>query len=289
MIDAATIGITLALNNGVSEGIALIRRELAGLDAAVAASGVNLSQLVALAESSGVTVATRAAAALLPVLPRPAAAAQAGAPDADPTAALTRPHAAPFGPALAVPRVLAAEPFAITPGPVRAPIPAQLDASLSLAPVPPAAEVPDYAAFGRALAATPMQPARYPTMGTERDGPPGSELAHAMPMAPIGPVTLSRIEENDEPAPAMRTPAAPIPNSRVASATPTPMAPPPARQPGAPAVAEQMINGDLHLDGYMIGRFISEYLAEAATRPLAGATAFDPRISPAWSGPAGAA
>ena len=50
-----------------------------------------------------------------------------------------------------------------------------------------------------------------------------------------------------------------------------------------------MINGDLHLDGYMIGRFISEYLAEAATRPLAGATGFDPRISPAWSGPAGAA
>ena len=108
-------------------------------------------------------------------------------------------------------------------------------------------------------------------------------------MAPIGPVTLTRIEENGEPAQAMRTPVAPIPNARVAAAPPMPVAPPPARQAAALPETEQLNNGELHPDGYMIGRFISEYLAEAATRPLAGATGFDPRISPAWSGPAGAA
>ena len=68
-----------------------------------------------------------------------------------------------------------------------------------------------------------------------------------------------------------------------------PVAPPSTRHFEASAETEQLINGDLYLDGYMVGRFISEYLAEAATRPPAGATGFDPRISPAWSGPAGAA
>ena len=38
MIDAYTIGITLALNNGVADGIAAIRRDLAALDRAVDAS-----------------------------------------------------------------------------------------------------------------------------------------------------------------------------------------------------------------------------------------------------------
>jgi hypothetical protein len=43
------------------------------------------------------------------------------------------------------------------------------------------------------------------------------------------------------------------------------------------------------MDGDMIGRFIAEHLAEVATRAPAGATAFDPRLSPNWSGLAGVA
>jgi hypothetical protein len=45
MIDAYTIGITLALDNGVAAGIASIRRDLAGLDAAVAVSTANMQRL----------------------------------------------------------------------------------------------------------------------------------------------------------------------------------------------------------------------------------------------------
>jgi len=53
MNDAYTIGITLALDNGVSEGIAVIRRDLASLDAAVAGSMAGLAQLRAAAAGIG--------------------------------------------------------------------------------------------------------------------------------------------------------------------------------------------------------------------------------------------
>ncbi len=52
MIDAYTIGITLALNNGVADGIAAIRRDLASLDRAVQASAAGLAQLRSLAGGS---------------------------------------------------------------------------------------------------------------------------------------------------------------------------------------------------------------------------------------------
>ncbi len=52
MIDAYTIGITLALNNGVAEGIAAIRQDLAALDRAVDASAAGLMQLRAAAGGS---------------------------------------------------------------------------------------------------------------------------------------------------------------------------------------------------------------------------------------------
>ena len=52
MIDAYTIGITLALNNGVADGIAAIRRDLAALDRAVDASAAGLAQLRAAATGS---------------------------------------------------------------------------------------------------------------------------------------------------------------------------------------------------------------------------------------------
>ena len=51
MIDAYTIGITLALNNGVSEGVAAIRRDLEALDRAVDASAAGLAHLRQAAEA----------------------------------------------------------------------------------------------------------------------------------------------------------------------------------------------------------------------------------------------
>src|SRR5580704_17886579 len=45
MIDAYTIGITLALDNGVSEGLATIRRDLLALNGVVEGSGTRLKHL----------------------------------------------------------------------------------------------------------------------------------------------------------------------------------------------------------------------------------------------------
>jgi hypothetical protein len=57
MIDAYTIGITLALEDGVSDGIATIRRDLAGLDAAVAESTARLLTLRKLAADLAIPMA----------------------------------------------------------------------------------------------------------------------------------------------------------------------------------------------------------------------------------------
>jgi hypothetical protein len=64
MIDAYTIGITLALNNGVTEGIIAIRRDLHDLDKAVQSSSAGLMQLRVLA-GSAVAGATAEMARLL--------------------------------------------------------------------------------------------------------------------------------------------------------------------------------------------------------------------------------
>jgi hypothetical protein len=89
MIDAYTIGITLALNNGVSDGIAAIRRDLAALDRAVRVSEAGLVRLRQTADNAVagaaadvarlIDISRRAALALprphvepSPVLPLPA-------------------------------------------------------------------------------------------------------------------------------------------------------------------------------------------------------------------------
>ena len=52
MIDAYEIGITLALQNGVSEGLAAIRRDLGALDQAIAATAQGLARLQAVASGT---------------------------------------------------------------------------------------------------------------------------------------------------------------------------------------------------------------------------------------------
>jgi hypothetical protein len=75
MIDAYTIGITLALEDGVSEGIVAIRRDLAALDAAVADSAARLLMLRKLAAGLAVpkptAEITQTAALFAPAAGRP--------------------------------------------------------------------------------------------------------------------------------------------------------------------------------------------------------------------------
>ncbi len=53
--------------------------------------------------------------------------------------------------------------------------------------------------------------------------------------------------------------------------------------PPAQAASEGPSGGDVYLDGTLVGRWIADHLAREATRPPAGATGFDTRLTPAWS------
>ncbi|MEO8716063.1 MAG: hypothetical protein ABI369_13720 [Acetobacteraceae bacterium] len=60
MIDAYTIGITLALDDGVSEGIKVVRRELATLDRAIAGTAAGLRALSLLGQQVGLVTSDAA-------------------------------------------------------------------------------------------------------------------------------------------------------------------------------------------------------------------------------------
>jgi hypothetical protein len=59
-------------------------------------------------------------------------------------------------------------------------------------------------------------------------------------------------------------------------------------QPVVPSVdtseANRPTHAELHLDGAALGRWVTRYLERQVTRPQAGATGFDPRMSPNWAG-----
>ena len=48
--------------------------------------------------------------------------------------------------------------------------------------------------------------------------------------------------------------------------------------------ADGLVSAELHLDGVAIGRWVTRHLERQVTRPQAGATGFDPRMSPSWTG-----
>lgn len=267
MIDAATIGITLALNNGVSDGIAQIRRELAALDGAVAASSAGLTALTV--QGAGLAVPARVAAALLPAQPRamPATAMH------NETTAVTTP-------------VMAVEPVS-APATSVAPRTSAPAATTERAPaVPP---LPDFAPFGRALAALP---------GTDMDRPVPARGQGVVPVAamdpapppsalPAAPVTIAVPANVPLPQPALRQASAPF-------AAPAPVSLPsrgdapglPDRREAPRAEGAGAATGpvEITLDGTVLARWVSASLAADASRAPAGATAFDPRLSPAWMG-----
>ena len=92
MLEAYEIGITLALQDGVSAGITLIRRDLDALDRAIAATSQNLSRLQA---QSGIAAPTRAS---LPSPPKPPSVSVQPASDPGPPTKPAVPMAVELGP-----------------------------------------------------------------------------------------------------------------------------------------------------------------------------------------------
>ncbi len=48
--------------------------------------------------------------------------------------------------------------------------------------------------------------------------------------------------------------------------------------------ADRTPAADVHLDGTVLGRWVTRYLEREVNRPPAGTTGFDPRMTPNWSG-----
>jgi hypothetical protein len=139
--------------------------------------------------------------------------------------------------------------------------------------------------------------------------PPRSTVSAAMPMptaagpAPIAPLSAPpRIEQHFvnyaapatdfSPAPVAPPSAAPARIAPEPGAPKSPLAPTLGSSPGVPSVEPPPTpqasggpsQGDVYLDGMRVGRWMSDTLAREATRPPAGSTFFDPRLTPSYSG-----
>jgi hypothetical protein len=384
MIDAYTIGVTLALEDGVSEGILQIRRDLAALDAAVAESAARLVMLGKLAKDVGLAMpadrTAQSAALFSPsstvvrTTPAPAAVneAQVVAPGAPPTPSSISSLPIPQSPTPYVPPALKVAvpppppkdgpPYAHSRAPdsplYQAPIaaaaatamqstvgPAIVVPTVIPAPVAPAVqsvsprqELPpeprtapteafDFAAFARSLVpralpapAEPSPLSEHPDLTSEHSEtpaprtqaapaviqmptPPSSWSQTPMPVAPATPTLTTHRPESRSPRATLSKPVQASLNAPTASRpsvspigpVPTmPARPPvftgePSRSPPAVVAGdEQKVDrpafAELHLDGTTLGRWVTRHLEREVTRPQAGATGFDPRMTPSWAG-----
>lgn len=376
MIDAYEIGIRLALENGVSEGLAVIRRDLSALDAAIAHSAAGLTALQQLAAG----VLTPGLPAAKPPTPPPARPPAPNVPPAEPAPrpapVKTEPSTAPvraesegvpirfeapvrpsasYGPAqpeipaAPVPRPMSrAQPA--EPAPSRPVVPrVELTASpVSAPPVQPATIVPAAPLKAATAAPAPTRLMTSPAESVSRSpltSPPSKRSAPSLPPAtntlrtivpPPSPAT-GRLPRTRELVQTAQTPAAAsfpaiapalnAPPGRLAPTAPPPTVRPSAPQPsnpptppilrfaaqppalamaprqpslpGAPARRTEQDRfttpqrntpasrdgGDIYLEGSVIGRWLADSLARAASRPASGSTGFDPRLSPVWPGP----
>jgi len=369
MIDAYTIGITVALEDGVSEGIAEIRRELVALDAATSKSLAQIEMLRQVASTVGIAQVRQVAQpqapsdsvagpTVSPLIQETQAAKQDGTPrsatssrsevasiigSGNPVASPGRgsvaaaPVSSPIwipnsnrtandGDARPVDRIAqaaVATPVPSTPhaAPIRVSVPTadrtnpESHPSAGLAEhvrpdarsLAPATRVPVPAGdigIDGARANPISSSARPADEGPRRAAAPllplGNSILSDVPPIAIHPSTHVRMThsafsppddtrgQSAGPPAAVRA-AAPVDTPRqAAAAQATPSAGNPLRQRDAQAVsapvASQPLHGEILLDGVALGRWITRYLERQVSRPPAGVTGVDTRMSPSWPG-----
>jgi len=315
MGDPYEVGLRIALDDGVAAALPAVARELAWLDAAVAASGAGLAGL---SRAPATIVARPAAAAAVAEVgaDAPPIVSRDGRSPADGFAVVERaaermaaPDWAPRGPPAAAP--MTAPRAAEAPGAMRTEVgPTEAGpAQAGPAEVGPAQAGPAEAgrldwggtAWGR-LAAVPGVPeaamasaVAAPAAMAEAAMTPAiaasAELAPAV-MAPGGPPLVSAAPagaaEMVSAAPVSAWAMPDLPGSGPdwrGAATREPMAQAaPDEAPGSAEGAETALEGRLEVDGAVLGRFVAEMLGREAGRPASGMTGFDPLVSPAWPG-----
>ncbi len=307
MIDAYTIGITLALDNGVAAGIAAIRQDLAALDRAIASSTQGFLAMRRLSENLGSATFARP-----PIVPSTHA-------EASPTIAepeVPNSSSPPPPTRLSVSLPLYSAPNVTAPG-------APLSAPNSLPPDVTELRPPS---VGRSNPAAPTGPAAPVNLRIEAEPSPAiPQLAESIAVSsftsravstapaispqsvkvsPIAPTLAVLPTVMPEPAaPSTRhsmSPQQSLTPTRMASVAPKVMTsqatastrndaqnrvetPPAAAQTQSKPMTG-LSHGEIILDGARLGRWISDRLARAASRPGSGTTAFDPRISALYPG-----
>ena len=294
MEEAYTVGIRLALEDGVSSGIEAVSAQMATLDRAVAVGMAGLERFRALGAASLRPVAepVRAARGVQEAAGE-AAAADHGLDVERPIAGLgSRPLAAPvtapraeyvadmaavgreaLGAAGAPERVRPVVHIHAAPAAVAAAAGDAIRADDQAGQRDWRAAAPIVSAAGAETGAGASGRARSLFDGIERRGaavPRQEDLAAGW--APAVP------QVDREPLPASMAPALP---------TMSPMLAPQMESSAPPSAGggeSGPSRGDVYLDGTRMGRWIADRMAREAGRPQGGSTGFDARMGPAWNG-----
>jgi hypothetical protein len=324
MIDAYTIGITLALDNGVSAGLATIRRDLVALNSVVEGSATRLKDLTRAA--ADLQVGSRVAepinqSSTAPVLrdgdgsvPAPT-----GSPPLDPGLfAPSRPDlTTAANPLMSIFCLPVAQPVAdVGSVPANRPSMASREGR-SLAPGVPSSVPVTSQQLGRGATIAEFAPIRYPAQTPSSmlrptaprggsggpfvnrgDAPPLSAIADAAsPLPPPKRPNIS-VTLGGEP-PALHPSPQPIAEShidpsqgwRTAPHDASAWAHPPSIDSSSPSAVPPPMKpqsttsqGDIYVDGSRLGRWMTDRLAKAAELPRATMTGFDPRMTPTWPG-----
>ena len=265
MDEAYTVGVRLALEDGVSAGIAAMTADMAALERVTAAGLVGLDRFRTLGAAMGRPAAepARWAQAEPPVRPQEEKieAASTTLPRrmweplmADPRGADAQRSVAV--PTVAAPRAAAADPVGVT----ETAQPQTAGPQLVVQMLSPMAR-PD----GTAVSAASARPAISAT-ATER-------LASGREPWPMGVAPTAEPERASAPVAATSV-LAPVASAQMGSVAPQ----------GSIERETGPTGGDVYLDGARMGRWIAERMARAASRPQGGTTGFDGRMGPAFPG-----
>lgn len=308
MIDAYTIGITLALDNGVSEGLATIRRDLIALDGVVEGSGTRLKHLTraaaALQIRSGI-VDSNNKSSTAPVRGHGdrTISAPSGGPSLDP--ALFAPSglqlltvAAALMPMFSPPAAQSIADVGMNltgrPGMMSPEAPPIVPSFLDSAPV----RYPLQTLSAASTRAVPADGSADRFCMGEGGAPPLSAVTNAvsprsLPGEPN--ISVSLVGHSVSPHP-FQQPAggAQMDLPQIAHAAPhdgTAQAHPPSVDPTLPSAVpppseppSTASQGDVYVDGSRLGRWMTDRLVKAADLPRAATTGFDPRMTPTWPG-----
>jgi len=262
MEEAYTVGVRLALEDGVSAGIAAVGAEMAALERVTAAGMAGLERFRALGAVVGrpAAEAARAVDAL-------------SAPDRE---SPSSEHGPTFLPTRAAAQALP-ERDAVVHEP----------AAQVIAPASPvsSAEV-DAPATPRAQAA-PLVVRLMPSAVRARDNAPAAPSVAAHDPAPDNARDAAPMRAAwatlERPAASRAESAAPV--TTLPSLAPVPAGQMPSAAPQGSVERDQgPTGGDVYLDGARMGRWIADHMARAASRPQGGGTAFDGRMGPAYPG-----